>query len=162
VNAQAGTLAVPRLVSTSRVVGRAAVTASGFVAQPGHCLPPVSSPKTRASLSTGTFIAEPSDQVTTPGGAPAGGDPVKTRSPLTKASLAALDGKPSLGPEARLPVSSTTNPVRQALASGERAQAVASCLARASNAATFTPSGDNAARGLAGWAAGGTSDTESQ
>jgi hypothetical protein len=70
VNAQAGTLAVPRLVSTSRVAGRAAVTASGVVAQPGHYVLPVSSPKTHASLSTGTFMVEPLDQVTTPGGRP--------------------------------------------------------------------------------------------
>ena len=73
VNDQAGTLAVPRLVAMSRVAGRTAVTASGVVAQPGHCLLLASSAKTRASLSGWTFMVEPSDQVTTPDGAPDGG-----------------------------------------------------------------------------------------
>ena len=67
---------------------------------------------------------------------------MKTRSPLTKANLAAPDGKPPLGPELRLSALSTTSPVRHSVASGERAQAAASCRARASNAATFTPAGD--------------------
>src|ERR1700744_5969745 len=148
VNAQAGTLAVPRVVRTSRVVGLAAVTASGVVAQPGHCLLPVSPLKARASLSTGTFNVEPSDQVTTPAGAPVGGGPVKTRSPLMKASLAASDGKPPLGPEVSSSAVSTTRPVRQALASGERAQALASWRARELNAAAFTPLGGGDSEGV--------------
>src|ERR1700753_3131824 len=147
VNAQAGTLAVPRLVRTSRVAGLAAVTSSGGVAQPGHCVPLASSRKARASLSTGTFNFEPSDQVTTPAGAPVGGGPVKTRSPLMKASLAAPDGKPPLGPEVSSSAVSTTRPVRQALASGERAQALASWPARELNAATFTPLGGGDSEG---------------
>src|ERR1700733_14155631 len=151
VNAQAGTLAVPRLVRTSRVVGLAAVTASGVVAQPGHCLLPVSPLKARASLSTGTFRVEPSGQVTTPAGAPVGGDPVKTRSPLMKASLAASDGKPPLGPEVSSSAVSTTRPVRQALASGERAQALASWRAREVNGAPSPPSGGGDPDGVECW-----------
>jgi hypothetical protein len=68
VNAQAGTSAMPRLVPTARVAGLAAVTSSGVVAQEGHCLLLVSSPKVRASLSTGTFMVGPPGQVTTPAG----------------------------------------------------------------------------------------------
>src|ERR1700749_3865144 len=100
----------------SMVAGRTAVTASGVVAQPGHCLLFASLAKTCASLSGLTFMVEPLDQVTTPGGAVEGGLPVKTRSPLTKASLAALDGKPPLGPELRLSAPSTTSPVRHSVA----------------------------------------------
>ncbi len=66
VNAQAGTLAMPRLVATARVVGLAAVTSSGVVAQEGHSLLLVSSLKVRASLSVGTLMVEPSGKVTTP------------------------------------------------------------------------------------------------
>ena len=141
VNAQAGTWARPRLVKTARVAGRAAVTDSGVVMQDGHCLLPVSLPKACAALSTGTFIVEPSGQVTTPAGALDGGGPVKTRLPLMKASLSASDGKPLLGPELSSPAVSTTRPDCHCLASGDRAQAVASRPARASKAVTFTPAG---------------------
>ncbi len=141
VNAQAGTWAMPRLVPTARVVGLAAVTSSGVVAQAGQSRLLVSSLKVRASLSTGTFMVAPPGQVTTPAGVPVGADPVKTRLPLPTDSLAWPDGKPPLGPADRSSVESTTRPVRQAFASGERAQATASCRASASKAPTFTAPG---------------------
>src|ERR1700722_18916738 len=150
VNAQAGTLAVPRLVPTARVVGLAAVTSSGVVAQAGHCLLLVSSRKVFASLSTGTFMVEPSGQVTTPAGAPDGAGPVKTRSPLMKSSLSWTDGKPPLGPEdSSSSGAGTTKPVRQAFASGERAQATASCRASASKAPTLPAPGGGLAVDIA-------------
>src|ERR1700722_1089151 len=94
VNAQAGTLAVPRLVPTARVVGLAAVTSSGVVAQAGHCLLLVSSRKVFASLSTGTFMVEPSGQVTTPAGAPGGAGPGKNRAAVIECSLSRARGAP--------------------------------------------------------------------
>ena len=54
------------------------MTASGVVAQLGH-LPAVlffRALKTCASLKTGTFMLDPSAQVTTPAGALFGGEPV--------------------------------------------------------------------------------------
>src|SRR6185437_11867900 len=149
VNDQAGTLAAPRLVRTRMVVGLAAVTAMGVVTQLGH-LPPVFffiALKTCTALSTVTFMLVPSGHVTSPSGAPDGGGPVKTRSPLPKASLVSSDGKPPLGPELRSSASGTTRPVFQTLPSGEFGQALASWRARAWNAATFTPVGD----GLGDW-----------
>jgi len=134
-------MAVPRLVPTARVVGLAAVTSSGVVTQAGQSLLLVSSLKVFASLSTGTFMLEPPGQVTTPTGAPDGAGPVKTRSPSMKSALSWPDGKPPLGPEDRSSVERTTRPARQAFASGERAQATASCRASASKAPTFTVPG---------------------
>ena len=140
---------MPRLVATARVVGSAAVTCSGVVTQEGHCLLLVSSPKVRASLSTGTFKLEPPGQVATPAGPRAGAGPVKIRSPSTKSALSWPDGKPPLGPDDRSSGERTTRPVRQALASGERAQATASCRASASKAPTFTAPGGGPAAGRA-------------
>src|ERR1700733_8418228 len=147
VNAQAGTLAMPRLVATGRIVGVAAVTSSGAVAQAGHSLLAVSSLKVRASLITGTFMVGPAGQETTPAGAPVGADPGKTRLPFPTAALSSPGGKPPFGPEDRSSDERTTRPVRQAFESGERAQAAASSRPSASKAPTLTVPGGGLACG---------------
>jgi hypothetical protein len=131
-----------------KVSGCAFVTASGCVLQLGH-LPRVlcfSALKVCASLSTGTFTpAAPFVHLMTPAGAPDGSGPAKTMLPLPKASWTSVDGKPRPPTKVRSSAEGMTRPVFHTLAKGDRGHSLASCLARAWNAAMFTRKSRSAA-----------------